>query len=184
MRSSVLASVAAMFLLMAGCNATPNSNETSQETQNDAAAVSVAEGKTGVDNGLAPTGTSVAGGKEAGSWEGFDDFLGKTASQSGLLETSAIAEPLHDLLGEKIAVLATNLETSSPLEKDGKILFTSGNKAHEGGSDAAYLLIEPEVKALEIGLWEKGQLNTYRTAGTKITKPKDMQTMLSDFEKQ
>lgn len=113
-------------------------------------------------------------------WSALDAQIGKYPNETKLLEDSPITPDLKILLGEKFDVLATNMQTQSPLTKDGAVLWTSGNKQHEGGVNAAYVLIDPTAKALEVGLWEGGKLTTYKTAGSNIAKPADVQAMISN----
>lgn len=115
------------------------------------------------------------------NWASLDAFVGSYPNESGLLDQSAIAGELRKLLGDKFPVLRTNLETSAPLQRDGANLFTSGNKDNEGGSDAAYILIAPDAMALEVGLWEEGGLSIYKTAGSDIARPRDIETMIGNF---
>lgn len=116
----------------------------------------------------------------ASDWSALNTQIGKYPNETKLLEDSPITADLKTLLGDKFDVLAANMQTQAPLEKDGAVLFTSGNKQHEGGVNAAYLLIDPASKALEVGLWEGGKLTTYKTADSNIAKPKDVQTLISN----
>ena len=126
-----------------------------------------------------PTPT-VTPGVITGEWASLQSAIGQYPSQSKLLENSVLATPLKTLLGDKFDVFRTNLQVESPLQKDGDVLFLSGNKQHEGGSEAAYLLVHPQTKALEVGLWQGGKLEVLKTPGSDIRKPTDIQTMISN----
>jgi len=115
-------------------------------------------------------------------WASLGQYVGQHPLQSNLYEDSAIAPELERLLGDKLAVLQANSETAAPLQRDGDVLFASGNKDNEGGSDAFYLLVDPSAKAIEIGLWESSVLSVYKTAGSNIPKPQDIQTMISNMD--
>ena len=117
-----------------------------------------------------------------GEWAALQTFISKTPEESKLLVTSPIAADLRALLGDKHSVFLANMQVQSPLQQDGDVLFTSGNKQHAGGSDQAYLLIHPQTKALEVGLWEAGKLTTYKTDGSNTRKPQDVQTMISNAQ--
>lgn len=160
MRLSMM-SAAAVALTLAACN------------QPDAAKPAEAPV---VAADAAPAATDAA----ASDWSALNAQVGKYPNETKLLEDSPITADLKALLGDKFDVLATNMQTQSPLEKDGAVLFTSGNKQHEGGVNAAYLLIDPATKALEVGLWEGGKLTTHKTAGSNIAKPSDIQAMISN----
>lgn len=88
------------------------------------------------------------------AWASLDPKAGQYPSQIGLFTKSAVVDDLRALLGEaRLQTLRQNFETASPLQRDGTVLFTSGNRAHEGGSEAAYLLLDQAHKAVEVGLW-------------------------------
>lgn len=72
------------------------------------------------------------------------------------------------------------MQVQSPLTREGNVLYVSGNKQHEGGSNAAYLLIDTATKALEVGLWENGKLTTYPAQGSTIARPADIQTLIDN----
>lgn len=115
-----------------------------------------------------------------GEWAQLEPLIGEYPNQSGLFDDSAITPALKTLLGDKFDTFKTNMQVQSPLTQDGSVLFTSGNKQHEGGSEMAYLIIDPSSKALEVGLWEGGVLSTFMTPGANLTKPADIQTMITN----
>lgn len=125
--------------------------------------------------------TSAPATANADDWAALDQMVGQYPAESGLFDHSPIAAPLAALLGDKLAVLKTNSATVAPLQRAGNILYTSGNKAHAGGSDAFYLLVDPSAHAIEVGLWEAGRLSVYKSPGANITKPTDIQTMVSNM---
>ena len=114
----------------------------------------------------------------------LDAFVGQHPRDSKLFEESALTPALKSLLGDRFDILVQNSETSAPLQREGDVFFTSGNKAHEGGSNAFYFLAEPSANAIEIGLWVHGELSVYKTPGAEIAKPLDIQTTISNAENQ
>lgn len=115
------------------------------------------------------------------AWASLDPKVGQYPSQIGLFTKSAVVDDLRALLGEaRLQTLRQNFETASPLQRDGTVLFTSGNRAHEGGSEAAYLLLDQAHKAVEVGLWTNGALSVYKTPGSHIRKPADIRTMIAN----
>lgn len=113
-------------------------------------------------------------------WSSLDALVGKYPNDSKLIEASAVTAELKTLLGDRFETFRTNIQTQSPLQRDGQVLYVSGNKPHQGGSDAAYLLIDPTKKALEVGLWEGGKLTTYKTTGADLAKPADIRTLIDN----
>jgi len=114
-----------------------------------------------------------------GDWSGLDALVGKYPGESRLFEDSPIVPELRALLGDKFETFKANTQTSGPLKRDG-VLFVTGNKDDQGRSDQAYLLIDPAIQAMEVGLWEAGKLSVFTTPGAKLAKPKDVQTMLAN----
>lgn len=102
----------------------------------------------------------------AGRYPGDGD-----ATQIDLFERGAVAAALRALLGPRIAALRANLAVVSPLERHGRIYSLSGNAAHRGGIEQAYVLIDPARRAVQVGLWEKGKLRVYAPSGGRIPLP-------------
>lgn len=125
-----------------------------------------------------PAATTDTSAPLTGPWAGLQNHVDKYPKDSGLLTDSPIVTPLKTLLGDKYDTFVTNMGVQSPLTRDGDLLFTSGNKPHEGGSNAAYLIVDPASSALEAGLWESGKLTTYATPGATLRKPADIETMI------
>lgn len=115
-----------------------------------------------------------------GEWSQLQPMIGEFPRQSGLFENSPIAPQLKTLLGDKYETFITNMQVQSPLTQDGSVLFTTGNKQHEGGSEMAYIIIDPSSKALDVGIWEAGKLTTYKTEGSNLPKPEDVQALIGN----
>lgn len=127
------------------------------------------------DRPIAPTPAANA---QAGA---LDRFVGQHPQQSGLFDRSPIAAPLAQLLGDKMALLRANSAVAAPLTRADGVLYTSGNRAHAGGSDAFYLLIDPASGAMEVGLWQDGRLETLKTPNANIATPADVRTMIANM---
>lgn len=163
MRSVFPAIILSSAVFLAGCDQSPGQKKpavTDQAQKSTAAPVNGADA----------------------DWAALDSYVGKYPVQSGLYDNSPIAPALKSLLGAKLAILETNSQTAAPLQRDGNVLFTSGNKYGAGGSDAFYLLIDPSAKTLEVGLWQDGELSVYKTAGSSISRPQDIQTLIANHQ--
>lgn len=114
----------------------------------------------------------------AADWSSLGALVGKLPVDSGLFDTSAAAGEFRSLLGPKLETLKANLQTSSPLREEHEVIFASGNRAHEGGINQAYVIVDPARKAVEVGLWENRRLTVYRTAGADLPKPQDVEVMI------
>lgn len=113
-------------------------------------------------------------------WQKLENDVGRYPADIGLYRTGAVAEALQQLLGEKFAVFLQNMQVSGPLSRD-RLLFVSGNKPHEGGSEMAYLLLDPPSRQLEVGLIEQGRLTVYRS-GPALYRPAEISSMLADLD--
>ncbi|HSC78901.1 MAG TPA: hypothetical protein VLC08_00980 [Chitinolyticbacter sp.] len=112
-------------------------------------------------------------------WRRLDTLVGQYPRDIGLFsEVSPIMPELKALLGDKLDTFRANMGTQAPL-KQGGVLYVTGNKPHQGGVDAAYLLIDSKAKRLEVGLVENGKLTVYASPGEPLAKPKDVQTFIS-----
>lgn len=115
-------------------------------------------------------------------WVGLDDFVDQHPITSGLFDDSPIAPAIRELLGDRLDVLKANMETAVPLQRDGELLSTTGNRYAEGGSDVAYIVIDPSAQALEVGLSEDGKLETYATEGADLSHPQDVTTLIANLQ--
>jgi hypothetical protein len=115
-----------------------------------------------------------------GSWSRLQSLTGQLPSESGLFDTSPIAASLKSLLGDHFNSFRLNFQVEAPLQAEGDLLYTSGNRPLAGGTDQAYLIISPKTQTLEVGLWDNGQLTTFKSPDAEMTKPTDIQTMISN----
>lgn len=113
------------------------------------------------------------------AWNSLSSQVGKYQNQIDLFEHGPISAELKKLLGDHVSALQHNPEVAGPLQKDGNTYYMIGNAPHHGGQDQAYLLIAPVQRALEVGLWQAGELRTWKTPDTSITKPADVQRILT-----
>jgi hypothetical protein len=118
----------------------------------------------------------------ATQWRELENKVGRYPAEIGLYQTGAVADALRQLLGNKFVVFQHNMQVSGPLSRD-QLLFVSGNKPHEGGSEMAYLLLDPPSRQLEVGLIEQGQLTVYRS-GPALYRPAEISTMLGNITHQ
>ncbi len=111
-------------------------------------------------------------------WNNLASQVGKYQNQIDLFNHGSVSMALRELMGDKLAVLKRNLEVAGPLQRSGDVYYLTGNAPHQGGSDQAYLLIDPSQRALEVGLWQAGRPSTRRTPDSSIAKPANVQRMI------
>lgn len=94
------------------------------------------------------------------------------------LRTGPLAERLRGLMGEvNYPVLLDNLGVSGPLQRDGKLLFITGNRPHQGGSEEAAVVIHPAADAVRVWLLTGGEEWDVQDQGTPVPLPADVLTM-------
>lgn len=94
------------------------------------------------------------------------------------LEQGVLAARLRALLGERYPLLLANMRTVSPLTEAGGLWFITGNRPHEGGADAAAVVIDPRQNALRVWLLSAGKSSEFVDPPlARIPWPKDVQTM-------
>ena len=108
-------------------------------------------------------------------------FVGKYPPDVKLWETEPLNTRLKALLGPQHATFLVNMETAGPLARYGDVVWTSGNKAHEGGSDAALLLAETKADILEVHLLSKGKLAHRAERGAAIPLEGDAKTVMGNL---
>lgn len=116
----------------------------------------------------------------ASSWAGLAGKVGAYPRDIGLFDTSAISGELKALLGDQFDTFKANMEVQGPLAEADGVLWTSGNKPHEGGREAAYLLIDPDARQIEVGLWHDGRLRTFASPGASIARPADVRALIDN----
>lgn len=167
--------------LLAACNQTPDEPAPAATVAAPASAASVAA----MSAPAAPGTSTMIVATPLPShldWNNLSSQVGKYQNQIDFFEHGPISVELKKLLGDKLPVLRRNLEVAGPLQKDGDTYFMIGNAPHQGGMDQAYLLVSPKQKGLEVGLWQNGKLSTWKTPDTSITKPADVQRMLTNVK--
>lgn len=132
--------------------------------------------------GAASGGAAAQAAPKPADWSALEASVGRYPADIRLYDDSPLSADLTKLLGTHAAAFRANMQVSGPLQKEGATLYVTGNKPHEGGSDAAYLLIDPVSRSLEVGLWEQGQFTILHGGMAALTRPKDVETMIANLE--
>lgn len=97
------------------------------------------------------------------------------------LEQGVLAERLKRLLDSRYGALLKNLQTSGPLTKEGDVWMVTGNRQHQGGTDAAAVVIDPARNALRVWLMRSGTQTVYTDLREgEIAWPESVKTLIGN----
>lgn len=122
---------------------------------------------------------------EASPLGSLKQYVGTYPSDSNVsfLEQGVLAERLKQLLGKDYATLLSNLRTVSPLTEDAGRWFITGNRPHEGGTEAAAVVVDAPKNAVRVWMLHEGKTTEYQDPhGADIPWPRDVQTMLNNHQ--
>lgn len=109
-------------------------------------------------------------------------LVGKYPYQTKLFARDPLARRLHRLLESDYRKLIQNMQVSGPLQKEGSILFVTGNKTHDGGENDACVLIDPKQDVINVILDIDKHLHTYRERKTTLPLPADAKNWLDNIK--
>lgn len=120
---------------------------------------------------------------EASPLGALKQYVGTYPSDSNVsfLEQGVLADRLKQLLGKEYATLLSNLRTVSPLSEDAGRWVITGNRPHEGGTEAAAVVVDAAKNAVRVWMLHEGKITEYQDPRhIDIPWPQDVQTMLDN----
>lgn len=118
----------------------------------------------------------------ATTWAGLQAQVGRyPAEGNDYLRAGPLAQRLRGLLGPvNYPVLLDNLGVSGPLRQEGGMLYITGNRPHEGGTEAAAVVIHPAHDAVRVWLLTGGEEWEVQDQGTPKNLPADVVTLMDN----
>lgn len=110
-------------------------------------------------------------------------YLGTYPSDSNVsfLEQGVLAERLKHLMGKEYTTLLSNLRTVSPLTEDAGRWFITGNRPHEGGTEAAAVVVDAAQNAVRVWMLHEGKVSEFQDPShINVPWPQDVQTMVDN----
>lgn len=106
-------------------------------------------------------------------------YIGSYPSDSvSFLEEGPLATRLKRMLGTQYPTLLANLRTVGPLTEDGSRWFITGNRPHEGGLEAAAIVVDAAQDAVRVWMLHEGQQQEFiDPAQARIEWPQEVQTL-------
>lgn len=103
--------------------------------------------------------------------------------QVNFLEQGALAERLQQLLGKDYPTLLANMRTVGPLTEDQGRWFITGNRPHEGGAEAAAIVVDAAQNAVRVWMLHEGAAREFLDPqGAAVPWPQDVQTLLDNHK--
>ena len=99
---------------------------------------------------LGASGLSFAQSAKPAGLESLQGYVCKYPTDVALWEKEPLQSRLKALLGARYSTFVANTTTNSPVARYGDVMWTSGNKPHAGGSDAALFLADIKANVIEV----------------------------------
>ena len=124
----------------------------------------------------------VASATPANPWANLQTQVGNyPVGGSDFLRAGPLAERLRGLLGlTNYNLLLDNLQVSGPLRQDGAMLYITGNRPHEGGTEAAAVVVHSATDTVRVWLVTDGEEWDVQDQGAPKTLPADVATMMEN----
>jgi hypothetical protein len=76
-----------------------------------------------------------------------------------------------------------NMQVPSPLMSDAGLFYVTGNKSHQGGSDAAAFVADPAADSISVILFAHGARRDFKEGGRETALPAEVVAMIGKMEK-
>ena len=113
-------------------------------------------------------------------WTTLQSQVGRYQSDAPFLQKGVMAAKMQHLLGEHTSAFLRNIEVAGPLQKEGSVYYITGNRKHEGGSNAGAVALDAQTNAMRIWWQQDGQPRVVQDPGAAFKWPKDVNQMISN----
>ena len=161
-------------LVLAGVGAC----QSSPEVESHGRPESAAEAK-GQPESLAGTADPTI--SQASELEGLRLYVGKYVYDGyDYLVEDPLGSRLQALLGARYPTFLAHMKVIGPLKSDAGILYTYGNKPHQGGVDMAAIAIDPGRDAIYVWLMEERKAEEFRERGVQVPVPEELKAFIAN----
>jgi uncharacterized membrane protein len=109
-------------------------------------------------------------------------FAGVYPHTVHLWDEPVIHKRLETLLGPSMKAFIETMKVQSPVMKDAGVFYVTGNKPHQGGSDGAVFLADPDSDTLAVILFENGTRQDFKEGGRDVLLPAEVVTWIGNME--
>jgi hypothetical protein len=121
-------------------------------------------------------------GEPANGLAALRPLVGRYPHEVELWDREPLAERLRALLGERTETLLANMDVTGPLSEENGVLYVTGNKAHQGGTDAAAVVIDPRQDLIWVWLLVAGEPVALAERDAEIALPEDVRVTIENAE--
>jgi hypothetical protein len=95
------------------------------------------------------------------SWQIFEQFDGKYALETAMLEKEPLKTRISQLLGKEEATFTERFDVTPPVEVEGPILYNQGCRRHYCGTDEAAIAVDMNRDIVYVGIAVNGKAKLY-----------------------
>lgn len=118
----------------------------------------------------------------ANPWASLQSEVGRRPTDGAdFLRTGPLAQRLRGLMGDtNYPLLLENLRVSSPLQKEGDLLFITGNRSAQDGAEAAAVVLNPGVNGVRVWLLNGGEEWDVQDHGVSVPLPAEVRALMQN----
>jgi hypothetical protein len=98
---------------------------------------------------------------QVASWQIFEQFDGKYALETGMLQKEPLKSRIKILLGKDEASFTERFDVTPPVEVEGTVLYNQGCRRHYCGTDEAAIAVDMNRDLIYIGIATDGIVKLY-----------------------
>jgi hypothetical protein len=110
------------------------------------------------------------------------ELVGAYPHQVDLWDRPPLAERLRALLGPRFEAFLGNMDVVGPLREEDGVLYVTGNKQHQGGTDAAALVIDLRQDVIWAWLLVGGRPEAVAERDVELVVPEDVRMTIENAE--
>ena len=99
--------------------------------------------------------------QQVASWRSFEQFDGKYALETGMLEAEPLKARISHLLRQENEAFIKRFDITPPVEVDSDILYNQGCRRHYCGVDEAAIAVDMRRDIVYVGIAVNGRVKLY-----------------------
>lgn len=95
------------------------------------------------------------------SWQSFEQFEGKYAAETGMLNKEPLKSRVSNLLNVASSSFAERFDVTPPVEVENDVLYNQGCRKHFCGADEAAIAVDMRRDVVYVGIAVDGNVKLY-----------------------